>query len=337
MKYALIDTANTFFRARHVASRNSDLDEKIGMALHLTLASVNQVVRNHGIEHVVFCLEGRSWRKDVYEPYKKNRIVDAQSVTEAEKEENEMFWTTYERFTQYLKERTNVSVLRHPRAEADDIIARFISLHPEDTHYIVSSDTDFYQLVSQNVFQYNGITNELIKPEGFFKDNGKPVIDKKTKEPKLLEDPQYILFRKCLRGDSTDNVFSAYPGVREKGTKNKVGIMEAYADRDKQGFSWNTLMLSRWLDHNQTEHRVRDDYERNRMLIDLTAQPDEIKALVDSTIIDGVRVDTTPQVGIHFMKFCGKYDLVKLSENAEAYSRWLNAPYKGKLHEQSIT
>jgi hypothetical protein len=54
MKYALIDTANTFFRARHVASRGAGTWEKIGMALHLTLASVNMVVRNHGIDHVVF-------------------------------------------------------------------------------------------------------------------------------------------------------------------------------------------------------------------------------------------------------------------------------------------
>ena len=87
-RYALIDTANTFFRARHVASRNSTLEEKIGMALHLTLASVNQAVRKYQIDHVVFCLEGRSWRKDVYEPYKKNRVVDTLSQTEAEKEEN---------------------------------------------------------------------------------------------------------------------------------------------------------------------------------------------------------------------------------------------------------
>ena len=103
MKYALIDTANTFFRARHVASRNSDLSEKIGMALHLTLASVNQAVRKYGIDHVVFCLEGRSFRKDMYEPYKKNRVVDAQSVTETEKEESEMFWETYAKFTQYYR------------------------------------------------------------------------------------------------------------------------------------------------------------------------------------------------------------------------------------------
>jgi hypothetical protein len=121
-KYALIDTANTFFRARHVASRNSDPWEKVGMALHLTLASCNQIVRKFGIDHVVFCTEGRSWRKDYYEPYKKNRVVDTQAQTQAEKEENELFWETYEKFTTFLREKTNVSVLRDPKAEADDLI-----------------------------------------------------------------------------------------------------------------------------------------------------------------------------------------------------------------------
>ena len=331
MKYILIDTANTFFRARHIASRNSDTWEKIGMALHLTLASVNQVVRKFGADHVVFCLEGRSWRKDHYAPYKKNRVVDTLTQTEAEREENEMFWDTYEKFTTFLKEKTNVSVLRHERAEADDMIARFVHLHPNDTHYIISSDTDYIQLISDNVHQYNGITNQFITLEGYHDEKGRLVVDKKTKEPKLLGDTQWHLFMKCMRGDSSDNVFSAYPGVREKGTKNKVGLTEAYADRHKQGFNWNNMMLQRWVDHNEVEHRVKDDYERNRVLIDLTAQPQEIKDLVDSRIKESVRVDTTPQVGIHFMKFCGKYELTKISDQAETYAKWLNSPYKGSL------
>ena len=276
MNYALIDTANTFFRARHVASRNSDTWEKIGMALHLTLASVNQVVRKYGIGHVVFCLEGRSWRKDYYKPYKANRAVANQAMTEAEQEENKMFWETYEMFTTFLKEKTNVSVLRHERAEADDVIARFIHLHPDDKHYIISSDTDYVQLISENVFQYNGVSNQLITPEGYHDDKGRLIVDKKTKEPKTLGDPKFLLFEKCMRGDSTDNVFSAYPGVRTKGSKNKVGLIEAYADRTKQGFNWNNMMLQRWVDHDGVDHRVRDDYERNRVLIDLTAQPQEI-------------------------------------------------------------
>jgi 5'-3' exonuclease len=334
MKYALIDTANTFFRARHIASRNSDTWEKIGMALHLTLASVNMVVRNHGIDHVVFCLEGRSWRKDVYEPYKKNRVVDQMSITETEKEENEMFWDTYEKFTTFLKEKTNVSVLRHERAEADDLIARFIHLHPNDTHYIISTDSDYVQLISENVLQYNGVTNELVTLNGYFKDNGKPIIDKKTKEQKLMEDkPEYLLFKKIIRGDGGDNVFSAYPGVREKGTKNSVGIREAFEDREKQGFNWNNFMLQKWVDHNEVEHRVRDDYERNRMLIDLTAQPQDIKDQVDQRIRESIRVTTTPQVGVHFMKFCCKYELDKISQQADAYAKWLNNPYTGRIEK----
>ena len=331
MKYALIDTANSFFRARHVASRNTDTWEKIGMAMHLTLSSVNQVVRKFGIDHVVFCLEGRSWRKEFYKPYKANRV--AVNPTEAEVEENQMFWETYDHFTTYLRDKTNVSVLRHPNAEADDIIARFIHLHPDDEHFIISNDTDFLQLITENVHQYNGMTNQVIKLDGYYDDRDRLVKDKKTKEPKLLEDPEYLLFKKIIRGDSSDNVFSAYPGVREKGTKNSVGIRDAYEDRNKQGFNWNNFQLQRWTDHDGVEHRVKDDYERNRALIDLTAQPQEIKDKVDEVIRNDVRTEAVSQVGIHLLRFCSKYELTKIGEQAETYAKWLNNPYKGKLVE----
>ena len=331
--YALIDTANTFFRARHVASRSSTLEEKIGMSLHLTLASVNQAVRRYGIDHVVFCLEGKSFRKDLYKPYKAHRIVANQALTEAEQEESRMFWETYATFTQYITEKTNVSVLRHERAEADDMIARFIHLHPEDTHYIISTDTDYDQLITDRVSRYSGVANELVTINGYFKDNGKPVIDNKTKEPKLLEDPEYGLFKKLIRGDSSDNVFASAPGAREKGTKNKVGIREAFEDRNKQGFNYNNFMLQRFTDHDNNEIRVKDAFERNRQLIDLKAQPQEIKDAVDQRIRESVRIETVPQVGVHFLRFCGRYELTKLSEQAEAFSKWLNSPYTGVLNE----
>jgi 5'-3' exonuclease len=253
-------------------------------------------------------------------------------MTEADVAENKMFWETYDMFTTFLREKTNVSVLRHEHAEADDIIARFVHLHPNDTHYIISSDTDYIQLISENVNQYNGITNQLITTEGYHDEKGRLVLDKKTKEPKTLGDPKFHLFEKCMRGDASDNVFSAYPGVRTKGSKNKVGLIEAYADRTKQGFNWNNMMLQRWVDHEGVEHRVRDCYERNRVLIDLTAQPEDIKVAVDDRIKTDVRINTTSQVGAHFMKFCGKYELTKIGEQAETYAKWLNSPYKGPLN-----
>ena len=108
-------------------------------------------------------------------------------------------------------------------------------------------------------------------------------------------------------------------------------MIEAYADRHKQGYAWNNMLLSRWSDHEGVEHRVRDDYERNRILIDLTAQPEEVKQSVDKHIREGVRTTTVPQVGSHLLKFCGKYDLKKISDNSTQYSNWLNSPYVGVL------
>jgi hypothetical protein len=89
--------------------------------------------------------------------------------------------------------------------------------------------------------------------------------------------------------------------------------------------------LQRWVDHDGVEVRVRDAYERNRVLIDLTAQPDDVKLSVDENIRKGVRTTTTPQVGIHLMRFCGKYELNKISDNADTYAKWLNSPYTGSL------
>jgi 5'-3' exonuclease len=335
MRYVLIDTANMFFRARHTAFRASDAWEKVGVALHTTLMSANKVVRRFEADHVVFALEGRSWRKDHYKPYKANRAVARAALTETEAEEDKMFWETYDNLTKYLAEKTNCSVIRCATAEGDDIIARWIALHPQDEHIVISSDTDFVQLVAPNVKQYNGITDELITTDGIFDAKNKPVVDKKTKEAKIPPDPQWLLFEKCMRGDTSDNVFSAYPGVRTKGTKNKVGLQEAFADRNTKGYNWNNMMLQRWTDHNGEEHRVLDDYERNRQLIDLTYQPEAVKDTVDLAIIEQVSNKDVGQVGVRFMQFCGKYDLVRCSENAEGFSRWLNETYKGVLSVNS--
>ena len=327
MRYLLVDTANTFFRARHSAHRQADTWDRLGFAIHVTLASVNKSWRDQKADHVIFCLEGRSWRKDFYEPYKKNRAVARAALTESEQEEDRLFWETFDALKTFITEKTNCTVLQHPELEADDLIAGFIQTHPDDHHTIVSSDTDFHQLLADNVNQYNGIADELHTIRGIFDKRGNPVIDKKTKEPKLIPDPKFILFEKCMRGDPTDNIFSAYPGVRTKGSKNKVGLEEAYSDKDKKGYNWNNLMLQRWVDHNGQEHRVMDDYQRNVTLVDLTAQPDHIK----EKIWDTIKVATVPKnystIGAYFLKFCGKYDLVKLSENNTAFAEFLSASY----------
>jgi 5'-3' exonuclease len=328
-RFLIVDTANTFFRARHSAHRQSDTWDKLGFAIHVTLGSVNKAWRDQKADHVVFCLEGRSWRKDYYEPYKKNRAVARAALTECEQEEDRLFWEAFDNLKTFLAEKTNCTVLQHPELEADDLIAGFIQSHPNDDHVIISSDTDFYQLLAPNVKQYNGVADELHTLEGILDKKGKLVIDKKTKEPKCIPDPQWILFEKCMRGDPTDNIFSAFPGVRTKGSKNKIGLTEAFADQHKKGYAWNNLMLQRWTDHNGVEHRVLDDYERNRVLVDLSAQPADIKAKIAETIAEGAVKRNRPMVGAQFLKFCGKYELNRLSEHSSNYAELLGTEYPG--------
>ena len=321
MRYLIVDTANTFFRARHSAHRQSDTWDKLGFAIHVTLASVNKAWRDQKADHVVFCLEGRSWRKDFYEPYKKNRAVARAALTEKEAEEDRLFWEAFDDLKTFLSERTNCTVLRHEQLEADDLVAGWIQAHPQDHHTIVSSDTDFHQLLADNVNQYNGVADELHTLQGIFDKKGKMVIDKKTKEPKVIPNPEWILFEKCMRGDPTDNVFSAFPGVR------KTKLEEAYNDRANRGFAWNNLMLQSWTDHNGVDHKVLDDYNRNRVLVDLAAQPDDIKIKIAETIANGSVRLNRPMVGAQFLKFCGKYELNRLSDNATAISDVLSASY----------
>jgi 5'-3' exonuclease len=335
MTYILVDTANTFFRARHVI--NGDADIKLGMAFHITLNSIKKAWQDFGGTHVVFCLEGRSWRKDHYKPYKAQRAASRAAHTEREAEEEKVFWEAFDTFKEFVTEKTNCTVLQHSRLEADDLIAGWIQTHPADKHVIISTDTDFVQLIAPNVKQYNGVMETTITHEGIFDAKGKRVIDKKTQEPKAIPDPQWLLFEKCMRGDTSDNVFSAYPGVREKGTKNKVGLREAYGDRDLKGYAWNNLMLQRWTDHNGEEHRVLDDYERNRVLIDLTAQPAEIKTIITETIATATGADKNiSQVGIRLIKFCNLYDLKKISDQAQAYAEPLNARYSNEIKILSV-
>lgn len=334
MTYILVDAANTFFRARHAVQGATDI--KLGMAFHITFNSIKKAWQDFDGSHVVFCLEGRSWRKDFYKQYKANRQETRAAMTAREQEEDKLFWEAFDEFKKFITEKTNCTVLQHPQLEADDLIAGWIQNHPESQHVIISTDGDFAQLIAPNVRQYNGVAGMLITYEGYFDDKGKPVVDKKTKQPKPAPNPEWLLFEKCMRGDTSDNVFSAYPGVRTKGTKSKVGLTEAFEDRKSKGFAWNNLMLQRWVDHNQQEHRVLDDYQRNVQLCDLSAQPKEIRQLINETVKIGAVPKEITQVGIRMLKFCNTWDMKKIAENIQSYAEPFQAKYQGETNVEII-
>jgi hypothetical protein len=63
--------------------------------------------------------------------------------------------------------------------------------------------------------------------------------------------------------------------------------------------------------------------------VDLAAQPADIKAKINQTVKDGAVKRNRPMVGAQFLKFCGKYELNRLSEHSSNYAELLGAEYPG--------
>lgn len=342
--YIIVDAANLFHRCKHVTM--GDAATKAGMALHICFNSLRQVWRRFKADHVVVCLEGRSWRRDVYPEYKAHRRVQDALKTRQEREEDELYFDAMRMFTDFLEKRTNVTVLKSDLIEGDDFVARWIDLHPEDNHVILSSDSDFYQLLADNVSIYDGIKQWTITKNAVLDENDKPASKDKTVKEKIIlkngktkevkktvteavapPDPEYELFKKIIRGDATDNIMSASPGVLEKGSKKKPGIIQAFEDRKDRGFVWNDFMQREWTDHNGNVVRVLDAYKRNEQLINLRCQPDEIKELLDQVILTAVQQAPKTSVGVWFLKFCNEMHLVNIAKYPAEYAEFLAATY----------
>lgn len=339
--FLVVDTANTFSRASYVAHGSSP-EERGAMALHIMLMGLTKARRTFGCDHVVFCMEGRSWRRTHDTKYKANRDQAKAAMTQKEVDEQQAMYDALNNLAAFIDEKTNCTVLQHKQCEADDFIARWIQLHPNDTHYILSSDSDFRQLIADNVSIYD------VPGQRMFCTSNTALISKIKNDREIKkvveEDPEYYLFKKIIRGDSSDHIFSAYPKVREKGTKNKVGIIQAYEDRHAQGYNWTNFMSQTWKEpilnedfdpytdsedkrYTYIEHVVKDRFEHNKRLIDLSAQPQEIIDAMDAVIMEKVQTPVKAKVGFHFAKFCNQYDLVRVSEQLTDFADLFNARY----------
>lgn len=341
MKYMIVDTLNLAFRSRH--QTRGPIDMQIGMAFHIILNSIKKMATQFNADHVVFCFDSYSWRKDYYNRYKANRKANELKKTLREMEDDALFFEAIDNFYEFLEERTNCTVLREDGLEADDLISFWIDLHPHDDNLIISSDSDFIQLlVNDKVSLYNGLEKKYITKEGVYdekgqkheftiKSNSKLSVGKVNENFVPEDDWQdWAMFLKLIRGDLGDNIFPAYPGARVKGTKNKIGIREAYEDRHNKGYDWNNFMLQRWVDENEKEFKVREKYEFNKMLIDLNAQPKDIKekgykAIATALSRERIRAKS---VGVHFMKFCNQWDLKRIGDHPKDYATILNKPYE---------
>lgn len=339
-KFLIVDTANQL--AMNSFVKTNDITMKISAALTLTLKNIATVFNRFNCSRVVFAMEGGSWRRDVYPDYKAHRRIKNTQISEKEKEEQEYFFSETDRFMAEVKDKTNAIVLRANKIEGDDFIARFIQTHPNDEHIILSNDSDFYQLISDNVSIYNPQYNFIISKDFVLDEEDNPafkekiitekknniVVKKKKSFTVEPPNPEYELFKKIVRGDAGDNIQSAYPRASEKGTKNKTGIMEAFNDRHAKSYHWNSFMLHEWdkikrIDEDgftQTEKvKVKDEFSINEQLIDLTKQPEHIKEIMDKAIHEEEDKSVKRNIGLPMNKIVNDLDMLTVSKNLQFY------------------
>lgn len=348
-KFLLIDIYNIFFRIVYAISERN-LELKKALVLNSLFVMMNYLGKNLEPNHLVICCEGHNnWRKQLDGKYKANRKEKMNNRTIKEVKHDEEMLKTLEEFLDFMQDFTNVSVLRCEEAEADDLIARFCQLHNSDKIIICSVDNDFIQLINDNVSLFNGTQHCLITTEGVFDLNDKKgrrkavAIDNKGKLTIKkeyidgvgtgLQDnwQEYALFCKCVRGDSSDNIFPAYPRVSTKSTikkgVKKVGLNEAFEHRNDHSYEWINFMNQSWKDIEGKEHKVEDEFKHNQLLIDFNYIPEEYKQKFDTYIKENCGNKNKKMIGIQLQRFFTKHEMIRQLDNVSNFVSWFSGEY----------
>lgn len=329
----LIDVNNYVFRAYFGATKDPIRENRKPLTIWNLFSSLQDLHNRFPKAKIIFLNDSRSWRKDVSDIYKANRELKQLE----DKETYDEIFSIINDFKAFLQT-TNALVLSAPKAETDDLMYIF-TRNVNAKNVIVSTDSDFYQLLDENTSIFNPISKITINKD-FVLDEENNIMNFaldgdgkiKTKDCEKYIDPysvdnwvDFTLFCKCIRGDKSDNIMSAYPGVRVKGTKRKTGIIQAFNNRHDQTFDYCNFMEEEWTDAYGKKHIVKEGYEANKKLIDLNCIPEDLKISFKEKVfndIDEYYKAPTKMNMISIMKFMNKYNVPKLNDNASLYAEF---------------
>lgn len=183
------------------------------------------------------------WRKDIYPEYKSNKDPS-----------EDVYYSdviaAIDLLVEFLTNYTCAYHLSVPRCEGDDLIGYWCLNSQNVENIILSSDTDYIQLVSEQTRLYSPV-------QGKFRETN---------------DPSYDLFLKCVRGDRNDAIESALPRVRES------RLIAAWNDEVE--------MLNLLNEKRPDGRTVGDVLDLNAQLIDLSEQPIAIRKEIQDLILN---------------------------------------------------
>jgi DNA polymerase-1 len=207
-RYMLIDGLNLFFRNFSAINTVNSNGAHVG-GLGGFFRSLGALTRQIQPTQIIVVFDGTgssNSRKNIIPEYKSNRNLTR--VTKHElfdniDEEDDAKIGQIVRIIEYLQT-LPVKVIQMSNTEADDVIAHLSKILPQkedEKVFIVSSDKDYLQLVTQQVIVYRPIEREYFTTS--------------TVREKFGLDPHNFLIMKTLLGDASD----ALPGIKGLGMK----------------------------------------------------------------------------------------------------------------------
>lgn len=273
-KNLLIDFNNLVSRS-FFAVNEFDPDTRREYIYQSIFYSLNLIIQKFSPCELHVFADSKSWRKTISDTYKINR-----ATIFADRPEDKVLYENILRKLSDLFPKIVKNFYQTKNAETDDLVSIFIEQHPDDTNIIVSTDNDFNQLMNNNVQIYNPVTKRTVCMDRVLDENnnildfridsnGKiSVSGKGTPINEVDNWPEFALFVKTIRGDASDNIFSAYPGVRME-SKTRPCILSAFKARKTKDYDWLNFMQQKWTDHEGQERLVEDCYNMNDRLINL--------------------------------------------------------------------
>ena len=204
----IIDALNTFMRSYCALPTLDDDGNHIG-GMAGFMKSLGFVIRNFKPTRVVLIFDGKGGstrRRKIYKEYKANRkpvtrLNRSYDLTTDEQEKENMKYQLVSLIE--MVECLPVSILALDNIEADDTIMYITDMYKDISKKItiVSTDRDFYQLVSPVVQIWSPIKKKMYNTEDIVEEFG-------------VHPNNYVVYR-TFTGDTSDNI----PGVNGFGSK----------------------------------------------------------------------------------------------------------------------
>jgi len=319
-RYLLIDGLNLFFRNFSAINAVNSNGVHIG-GLGGFFRSLGALIRTIQPTQVYVVFDGpgsSNNRKNIIPEYKSTRNITR--VTKHElfdnlEEEDDSKVDQIIRIIQYLQT-LPVKTISLSRVEADDIIAHLsliLPTQPEDRVFIVSSDKDYLQLVTEKIIVYRPIEKEYYTTD--------------TVKERFGVNPNNFLLYKLLMGDNSDGI----AGIKGLGAKK---IFKLFPELQNQYISFDNLLdiaeskLKEHIVYARILHDV-EGLENKYKVMDLSNPmvSDKDKEYIDY-FIQYTQLKFLPE---EFVNMCEEDQIGNLIRNTDF---WVRDIFKGFLENQ---